>query len=220
MNQEQLLLNNRKWAHSMKLTDPTFFEELAKLQTPKFLWIGCADSRVPSSQITGMAPGSIFTHRNIANLVVHTDINCLSVIQYAIEALKVEHVIVCGHYGCGGVKAALEGAKIGLIDNWLRHIRDVHHQHVGIMTDLPQEQRFDALCELNVIEQANNVCQTSFVQDAWARGQKIGVHAWVYGLKDGLINDLGFHVSRPEEFTPAYGAALKKVRTRGNSPKQ
>jgi carbonic anhydrase len=220
MNQEQLLLNNRKWAHSMKLTDPTFFEELAKLQTPKFLWIGCADSRVPSSQITGMAPGSIFTHRNIANLVVHTDINCLSVIQYAIEALKVEHVIVCGHYGCGGVKAALEGAKIGLIDNWLRHIRDVHHQHVGIMTDLPQEQRFDALCELNVIEQANNVCQTSFVQDAWARGQKIGVHAWVYGLKDGLINDLGFHVSRPEEFTPAYGAALKKVRTRGNSLKQ
>jgi carbonic anhydrase len=220
MNQEQLLLNNRKWAHSMKLTDPTFFEELAKLQTPKFLWIGCADSRVPSSQITGMAPGSIFTHRNIANLVVHTDINCLSVIQYAIEALKVEHVIVCGHYGCGGVKAALEGAKIGLIDNWLRHIRDVHHQHVGIMTDLPQEQRFDALCELNVIEQANNVCQTSFVQDAWARGQKIGVHAWVYGLKDGLINDLGFHVSRPEEFTPAYGSALKKVRTRGNSPKQ
>jgi carbonic anhydrase len=220
MNQEQLLLNNRKWAHSMKLTDPTFFEELAKIQTPKFLWIGCADSRVPSSQITGMAPGSIFTHRNIANLVVHTDINCLSVIQYAIEALKVEHVIVCGHYGCGGVKAALEGAKIGLIDNWLRHIRDVHHQHVGIMTDLPQEQRFDALCELNVIEQANNVCQTSFVQDAWARGQKIGVHAWVYGLKDGLINDLGFHVSRPEEFTPAYGAALKKVRTRGNSPKQ
>jgi carbonic anhydrase len=220
MNQEQLLLNNRKWAHSMKLTDPTFFEELAKLQTPKFLWIGCADSRVPSSQITGMAPGSIFTHRNIANLVVHTDINCLSVIQYAIEALKVEHVIVCGHYGCGGVKAALEGAKIGLIDNWLRHIRDVHHQHVGIMTDLPQEQRFDALCELNVIEQANNVCQTSFVQDAWARGQKIGVHAWVYGLKDGLINDLGFHVSRPEEFTAAYGSALKKVRTRGNSPKQ
>ena len=220
MNQEQLLLNNRKWAHSMKLTDPTFFEELAKLQTPKFLWIGCADSRVPSSQITGMAPGSIFTHRNIANLVVHTDINCLSVIQYAIEALKVEHVIVCGHYGCGGVKAALEGAKIGLIDNWLRHIRDVHHQHVGIMTDLPQEQRFDALCELNVIEQANNVCQTSFVQDAWARGQKIGVHAWVYGLKDGLINDLGFHVSRPEEFTAAYSSALKKVRTRGNSPKQ
>jgi carbonic anhydrase len=217
---QRLLLNNQAWVADKMSLRPDFFTQYSAGQKPEFLWIGCSDSRVPAEVVTGVEPGELFVHRNVANMVVHTDFNMLSVVQYAVEVLQVKHVIVCGHYGCGGVKAALEGAKIGLIDNWLRHIRDVHHQHVGIMTDLPQEQRFDALCELNVIEQANNVCQTSFVQDAWARGQKIGVHAWVYGLKDGLINDLGFHVSRPEEFTPAYGAALKKVRTRGNSPKQ
>jgi len=215
MPQNQLLINNRNWAQEMKLVNPKFFEDLSKIQTPKFLWIGCADSRVPSNQITGMLPGQIFTHRNVANVVVHTDLNCLSVIQYAVDVLKVEHVIVCGHYDCGGVRAALEGAKLGLIDNWLRHIRDVQHKHAATMAEYAGKGQLDALCELNVIEQANNVCQTSIVQEAWSRGQAISVHAWVYGLNDGLINDLGFHAGRMEDITPAYGEAIRRVRARG-----
>jgi carbonic anhydrase len=215
MHHNQLLINNRNWAENMKLTQPAFFEELSKVQTPKFLWIGCADSRVPSSQITGMMPGSIFTHRNIANVVVHTDLNCLSVIQYAVEYLKVEHIIVCGHYGCGGVNGALQGVKLGLIDNWLRHIRDVMHKHASTMAEYAGKDALSALCELNAIEQANNVCQTSIVQDAWDRGQKLSVHAWVYGLSDGLINDLGFHASAMEDLTPNYGEAISRVRARG-----
>ena len=220
MPQSQLLRNNREWAREMKLVNPSFFEDLSKIQTPKFLWIGCADSRVPSSQITGMIPGSIFTHRNVANVVVHTDLNCLSVIQYAVDVLKVEHVIVCGHYGCGGVRAAYDGAKLGLIDNWLRHIRDVQQKHAPLLAGLPEAERFDALCELNAIEQAINVCQTSIVQDAWNRGQKVGVHAWVYGLKDGLLKDLGFHVRASEEFDTVSVTAVEMVRDRGDSTKQ
>jgi carbonic anhydrase len=220
MPHNQLLINNRNWAREMKLSNPKFFDDLSGIQNPKFLWIGCADSRVPSNQITGVLPGQIFTHRNVANVVVHTDLNCLSVIQYAVDVLKVEHIIVCGHYGCGGVRATLEGAKLGLIDNWLRHIRDVQHKHAVTLAGYPGPEQLDALCELNVIEQANNVCQTSIVQEAWSRGQQVSVHAWVYGLTDGLINDLGFHAGKLEDLTPAYGAAIGRVRARGIAPRK
>jgi carbonic anhydrase len=213
----KLLENNRRWSRQMLEASPHFFEGLAQIQAPKFLWIGCADSRVPSSQITGTTPGQIFTHRNVANVVVHTDLNCLSVLHYAVEVLKVEHVIVCGHYGCGGVQAAMNGARLGLVDNWLRHIRDVHLKHALRIEEQPPARRFDALCELNVIEQCMNVCQTTIVQDAWTRGQALGVHGWIYGLKDGLINDLGFHAQRPEDTTPSYGNAVAGVRKRASA---
>jgi carbonic anhydrase len=188
---EELFEQNRVWAASIVADEPGFFTSLAQGQHPEYLWIGCSDSRVPANQIVGLAPGEVFVHRNVANVVVHTDLNCLSVIQYAVDVLEVRHVIVCGHYGCGGVKAAYEGARHGLIDNWLRHVADVGEKHAAEVASLPEARRLDRLCELNVIEQATNVCQTTIVEDAWKRGQELTVHGLVYDLSDGLLQDLG-----------------------------
>jgi len=200
---------NRAWARKMQEVDPDYFNKLAKLQTPQLLWIGCSDSRVPANEIVGLLPGEVFVHRNVANVVVHTDLNCLSVIQFAVEALKVKHIMVVGHYGCGGVGAALKKERIGLVDIWLRHVQDVHAKHAGNVDRLPPEKRHDRLCELNVLEQVINVCQTYVVQDAWRREQPLTVHGWIYGLKDGLMHDLGITVHRPEDLQSRYDAALK-----------
>ena len=189
---EILLERNRSWADLMTSSDPDFFARLARQQAPRYLWIGCSDSRVPANQIVGLLPGEMFVHRNVANVVVHTDLNCLSVLQYAVEVLKVEHVIVCGHYGCGGVLAALRGDKFGLIDNWLRHVQDVRGKYRTQLDAQSNEAlRHDRLCELNVIEQVVNVSQTTVVRDAWERGQTLTVHGWIYSLRDGLLRDLG-----------------------------
>jgi carbonic anhydrase len=206
---DHLLENNRKWAAGMVAQDPEFFARLAAQQRPQHLWIGCADSRVPANQIIGLAPGEVFVHRNIANLVVHTDINCLSVLEYAVAVLEVKHIIVCGHYNCGGVQAALQDRQVGLIDNWLRHIRDVRQKHCDRLAEIPDpDRRRDKLCELNVIEQVQNVCHTSIVQTAWSRGQDVAVHGWIYGLHDGIIRDLGVSVQRPDELSDSYRLAL------------
>ena len=202
---------NRAWSARMQEIDPEFFTKLSHLQSPEYLWIGCSDSRVPANQIVGLLPGEVFVHRNVANVVVHSDLNCLSVIQFAVEALKVKHIMVVGHYGCGGVKAALERQRVGLVDIWLRHVRDVHDKHLAAIDALPLEAQHDRLCELNVLEQVANVCHTFVVQDAWARGQPVTVHGWIYGLKDGLMRDLGFTVHRPEDFAPRYNAALEAL---------
>lgn len=202
---------NLAWARRMRQVDPTFFEKLSHLQTPEYLWIGCSDSRVPANEIIGLLPGEVFVHRNVANVVVHTDLNCLSVIQYAVDVLKVKHIMVVGHYGCGGVNAAMRRDRVGLVDLWLRHVQDVHVKHVGRVDLLPPDMRHDRLCELNTIEQVVNVCQTIVVQDAWKRGQRLTVHGWVYGLKDGLIRDLGINVSRREDLAPRYLAALEAL---------
>ncbi len=192
---KRLLDQNRAWAESIKATDPQFFQTLAKQQSPTFLWIGCSDSRVPSTQLVGMVPGEMFVHRNVANVVVHTDFNCLSVMQYAVDVLKVDHIIVCGHHGCGGVKAAMDNVRFGLIDNWLRHVQDVLHKHESALAEIDDEnKRLDLLCELNVIEQVVNVSQTTIVQEAWEREQELAVHGWIYGLEDGLLRDLGVTV--------------------------
>ncbi len=190
---KELFDNNRRWAKDILKRDPEFFSKLARLQEPKYLWIGCSDSRVPANEITGLLPGELFVHRNVANVVVHTDLNCLSVLQFAVEVLKVKHVIVCGHYQCGGVKAALDNVHLGLIDNWLRHIQDVMQKHAFSLRSIKdQAKRFDKLCELNVIEQAINVTQTTIVQEALSRKQSLTVHAWIYDVHDGLLKDLGF----------------------------
>lgn len=202
---------NRAWSRQMQQIDGGFFGKLAQLQSPEYLWIGCSDSRVPANQIVGLLPGEVFVHRNIANVVVHTDLNCLSVIQYAVDVLKVKHIMVVGHYGCGGVKAALDRDRVGLVDLWLRHVQDVHLRHVRKVDALPLELRHDRLCELNVIEQVANVAQTIIVQDAWQRGQCLTVHGWIYGLKDGLIRDLGLNLSRSEDLLPRYAAALEAL---------
>ena len=192
---KKLLDQNRDWAESIKATDPQFFQTLAKQQSPKYLWIGCSDSRVPSTQLVGMVPGEMFVHRNVANVVVHTDFNCLSVMQYAVDVLKVDHIIVCGHHGCGGVKAAMDNLQLGLIDNWLRHVQDVLHKHKSALAAIEDEdKRLDRLCELNVIEQVVNVRRTTIVQEAWERGQELAVHGWIYGLKDGRLRDLGVSI--------------------------
>lgn len=197
---EQLFGNNREWAASMIGQDAEFFKKLASQQSPEYLWIGCSDSRVPANEIVGLLPGELFVHRNIANVVAHTDFNCLSVLQFAIDVLGVRHVIVCGHYGCSGVHAALARRRVGIADNWLRHVQDVHQKHERYLGDvLPNHEKQDRLCELNVIEQVANVCQTTIVQDAWERGQSLTIHSWIYGLKDGLLRDLGLTVSCPEE---------------------
>ena len=201
-----LFANNRKWAEESVREDPEFFTRLASQQAPQFLWIGCSDSRVPANQIVGLAPGEMFVHRNVANVVVHADLNCLSAIQFAVEVVKVRHIIVCGHYGCSGVRAALLGERHGLIDNWLRHLQDVRQKHERILASRGEAE--DRLCELNVVEQVANVCQTTIVRDAWAGGQKLAVHGWVYGLKDGLVRDLRTTVDKPEQAAPAYRAAL------------
>ncbi|MEO1497483.1 MAG: carbonate dehydratase [Planctomycetota bacterium] len=201
----ELFVSNREWSSSMTDADRDFFAELAKQQTPNYLWIGCADSRVPANQIVGLPPGSVFVHRNIANVVVHTDLNCLSVIEYAVNMLGVEHIIVCGHYGCGGVQAALADQPLGLIDNWLRHIRDVRQKYLEQLSLIDDPgKRLDALCELNVLEQVRNVCNTSIVQDAWRRGDRLVVHSWIYGLADGMLRDLGACIAGPEELSEAY----------------
>ena len=204
-----LFENNRAWSERTRRSDPDFFTALSRQQRPRYLWIGCSDSRVPATDITDLPPGELFVHRNIANVVVHSDLNCLSVMQFAVDVLRIEHVIVCGHYGCSGVSAALENKRVGLADNWLRHVQDVHAKHdakVAGLADVPQ--RIDRLCELNVIEQVANVCQTTIVRDAWDRGQQLAVHGWVYGLKDGLIRDLGTTVTGAAETSAAYRAAL------------
>jgi len=185
-----LFARNKAWAAGKVAEDPHYFAGLAERQAPEYLWIGCSDSRVPANQVVGLAPGEVFVHRNVANVVGHTDLNCLSVLQYAVDVLHVKHVIVCGHYGCGGVKASLEGARHGLIDNWLRHVMDVSEKHAVELQSLPEEKRLDRLCELNVIEQAMNVCQTTVVEDVWARGQELTVHGVIYGLQDGILRDL------------------------------
>lgn len=187
---DHLFESNRKWSESIRQVQPEFFLELARQQAPKYLWIGCADSRVPANQIVGLMPGELFVHRNVANIVVHTDLNCLSVMQFAVEILKVRHIIVCGHFGCGGIGAAFRRDRLGLSDNWLRHVQDVHEKHERSLANLPETQAIDRLCELNVIEQVSNVCRTTIVQDAWARGQELAVHGWIYGLHGGLLQDL------------------------------
>ena len=192
---EHLFENNRRWSEGIRQVTPEFFLELAQQQAPKYLWIGCSDSRVPANQLLGLAPGELFVHRNIANLVVHTDLNCLSVMQFAVDILKVRHIIVCGHYGCSGVGAALRRDRVGLSDNWLRHVQDVHKRHEKSFADIPETQALDRLCELNVIEQVSNVSRTTIIQDAWARGQELAVHGWIYGLHGGLLRDLNVTVN-------------------------
>lgn len=206
---KQLFENNRSWAARLTARDPEFFAKLARQQAPDYLWIGCSDSRVPANEIVGLMPGELFVHRNVANLVVHTDLNCLSVMQFAVEALHVKHIIVCGHYGCGGVKAALRGDRLGLIDNWLRHVQDVRQKHGAHLNPIgDEEKRGNRLCELNVIEQVVNVCQTTIVQDAWARGQELAVHGWIYAIHDGLLRDLNITVTQAEQTAEVYHAAL------------
>lgn len=208
----QLLDSNRQWAEKINEEDPLFFETLAQQQAPEYLWIGCSDSRVPANEIVGMLPGELFVHRNVSNLVIHTDMNCLSVIQYAVQVLGVKHIMVVGHYGCGGVKAAIETTPHGLIDNWLRHIRNVYQKHRELLSAWDHShQQLDRLCELNVIEQAVNVCETTVVQDAWARDQDLTVHGWIYGLNDGLVNDLEFNAANTDEVDGQYELAISKI---------
>lgn len=209
---KNLIANNRAWAAEMVQRDPEFFERLSRQQAPDYLWIGCSDSRVPANQIVGLLPGEMFVHRNIANVVVHTDLNCLSVVQYAVDVLQVEHIIVCGHYGCGGVLAALRDSKVGLADNWLRHVQDVRLKHQAELDRVANDvQKHQRLCELNVIEQVVNMSQTTVVRDAWGRGQKLAVHGWIYGLRDGLLRDLGLCVQAEAELPASYAAACKGV---------
>jgi len=208
---DELFAHNRRWAARMEAERPGFFTGLMAQQRPRYMWVGCSDSRVPANQITGLEPGEVFVHRNVANVIVSSDLNALSTIQFAVERLKVEHVMVVGHYGCGGVQAALENIRIGLADNWLRHVQDVRDRHAGLLAQTPAELRHDVLCELNVIEQVVNVCQTTIVQDAWERGQELTVHGWVYGLHDGLLRDLGVSIVKPAELADAYAAALGRL---------
>ncbi|MDR0478388.1 MAG: carbonate dehydratase [Burkholderiaceae bacterium] len=207
---QHLIDANRAWAQGIEREHPGFFSELAHQQLPKYLWIGCSDSRVPANQVTGLAPGEVFVHRNVANVVVPSDLNALSVIQYAVDRLQVQHIMVVGHYGCGGVQATLRGLRVGLADNWLRHVHDVAMHHRARLAPLCGEAREDALCELNVIEQVSHVAASTVVQDAWARGQPLSVHGWCYGLKDGLVNDLHVTISRAEDAPRARRAALER----------
>ena len=209
-----LLENNRNWAASEVERDPEFFRRLANQAAPEYLWIGCSDSRVPANELLGLAPGDVFVHRNIANVVVHSDLNCLSVLQFAIDILKVKHVIVVGHFGCKGVHAAMTGTRVGLVDNWLRHVHDVHQKHERYMGTVVNEQRrSERLVELNVIEQVSNVCRTTIVQDAWDRGQELTVHGWVYGIQDGKLQELGMGVSSLAELAPRVEQSLARYET-------
>ena len=208
-----LFSNNRAWAKRITERDPTFFHALSTQQSPKYLWIGCADSRVPANEIVGLMPGELFVHRNVANVVVHTDLNCLSVLQFAVDVLKVGHVIVCGHYGCGGVRAAYLRSSLGLIDNWLRHVQDVRDRHGEAMADLSDdESRIDRLCELNVVDQVRHVCQSTIVQDAWGRGQTLAVHGWIYDVRDGLLRDLECTTGGGDEVATASAHAIARLR--------
>lgn len=208
---DQLFANNREWAEAMIAKDANFFKRLVSQQAPEYLWIGCSDSRVPANEIVNLLPGELFVHRNVANVVVHTDLNCLSVIQFAIDLLQVKHILVVGHYGCSGVHTALTDRRVGLADNWLRHVKDVHQKHERYLGDvIPTAKRQDRLCELNVIEQVVNVCETTIVQDAWARGQDLTVHGWTYRLETGLVNDLGMSISSAEEMHVRYAKSLSR----------
>ena len=209
-----LLAHNRTWATQMEADRPGFFTRLSEQQTPRYMWIGCSDSRVPANQITGLEPGEVFVHRNIANVVVPTDLNCLSTIQFAVDQLHVEHLMVVGHYGCGGVKAALYNTRVGLADNWLRHIKDVRDRHAALLASLHEQHRLDALCELNVIEQVMNVAQTTVVQDAWTRGQALTLHGWVYGLSDGLLQDLHMVIRGEDVLSETHSRAVSEVAQR------
>lgn len=212
---KNLIEKNCEWSKSINLMDPKFFETLSQQQAPEYLWIGCSDSRVPANQIVDLLPGELFVHRNVANLVVHTDINCLSVLQYAVEVLKVKHIMVVGHYGCGGVNAALKNESLGLIDNWLRHIFDISQKHSEILDIIKDDtDRLDRLCELNVLEQARNICGTSIVKKAWKDNRELCVHAWIYGLNNGLITDLGFQVSNLEEVDPSYSKVCEIIKSK------
>ena len=211
---EELLQSNRLWAAKTEARSPGFFTNLLGQQAPQYLWIGCADSRVPANELVDLLPGELFVHRNVANVVVHSDLNCLSVIQFATDGFKVKHIIVVGHSGCGGVAAALNDTRIGLADNWIRHVQDVRNRHQDWLDSVAPARRVDALGELNVIEQARNVCQTTVVQDAWARGQSLVVHGWFYGLHDGLLHDLRMTVAGPADMTEAFDAALASVHAR------
>jgi len=213
---KRLLLNNKAWVQDKMNLRPDFFTRTSGTQKPEFLWIGCSDSRVPANQITGLEPGEVFVHRNVANVVVHSDLNALSVIQFAVDILQVEHILLVGHYGCGGVHAAMTGARVGLADNWLRHVGDVAQKHAALLEQVDTESlRHARLCELNVIEQVVNVCQTTVVGDAWARGQPLAVHGWVYSLFDGRVRELGMSVAGADELQPAYRRALAGVPTKG-----
>jgi carbonic anhydrase len=211
---KELLVSNKQWAADTEAREPGFFSRLLKQQTPQYLWIGCADSRVPANELVNLLPGELFVHRNVANVVVHSDLNCLSVMQFAVDALQVKHIIVVGHSGCGGVKAALLDIRTGLADNWLRHVQDVRNHHQDWLDSLAPEYRVDALCELNVLEQARNACQSTVVQDAWARGQEVVVHGWVYGLHNGLLEDLSITAGSAEQVAPAFQRALAAVKKR------
>ena len=207
-----LFEQNQAWAESIRARDPDFFLKLSRQQSPHYLWIGCSDSRVPANEIVGLLPGELFVHRNIANVVVHTDLNCLSVMQFAVDVLKVQHIIVCGHYGCSGVRAALRCERVGLADNWLRHVQDVREKHEDCLHAIPVEtDRANRFCELNVIEQVGNVCETTIVRDAWHRGQSVTVHGWIYGIKDGLLRDLNVTASNPAEAEEAYQKAQAAI---------
>jgi carbonic anhydrase len=209
---KHLFENNLAWAENIRLADPEFFQKLSRQQSPDYLWIGCSDSRVPANQIVGLLPGEMFVHRNIANIVEHTDLNCLSVLQFAVDVLKVKHVIVCGHYGCAGVRAAQRGDQLGLVDEWLRYVQNVRQKHAPRLAAVPDEsQRIDRLCELNVIEQVSNVCQTTIACDAWHRGQELSVHGWIYRLEDGILRDLNVTVTDFHETRAAYHAAVSAL---------
>jgi carbonic anhydrase len=211
----QLFENNRAWSGRIRRQDPEFFLKLSRQQSPEYLWIGCADSRVPANEIVDLLPGQLFVHRNVANLVVHTDLNCLSVLQFAVDMLKVRHIIVCGHYGCSGVQAALRRTRLGLSDNWLRHVQDVQEKHEQFLTQAAGSSvASDRLCELNVIEQVVNVCQTTIALDAWERGQELAVHGWIYGLQDGLLRNLNVSVNNPQETHAVYRSGLAALKDR------
>lgn len=207
---QELFDNNKTWARRQLDSDPQFFKRLTELQQPKYLWIGCSDSRVPANQILGLAPGEVFVHRNVANLVVHSDLNCLSVIQYAVEVLQVEHILVCGHYGCGGVNAACSQQQFGLIDNWLRNIKDIYDQNREDLERMTQTERQDRLCELNVLTQVRNVCHTTIVQNAWAKGKNLEVHGIAYRLNDGLLQDLAVHVTSSDQIDEIYRVKCRR----------
>jgi len=208
----ELFNNNKEWARDLIAKDPQFFEDLAVQQRPEYLWIGCSDSRVPAEELVGLAPGNIFVHRNVANVIVHTDFNSLSVMQFAVDVLQVKHIIVCGHYGCGGVRATLQRDRVGLVDNWLRHVDDVMQKHHSLLSRFEDDTiRLNHLCELNVIEQVSNVCKTTVVRDAWERGQPLSIHGWIYGMRDGLLRDLHASASSSEEARLSYSQAISSL---------
>jgi carbonic anhydrase len=212
---KQLFDQNQAWAEAIKRRDPEFFQKLSRQQNPEYLWIGCSDSRVPANEIIGLLPGEVFVHRNVANVVVHTDLNCLSVIQFAVDVLKVKHIMVVGHYGCGGIAKVIRCERVGLADNWLHHVQDVREKHEGCLHRLPDDSaRSSRLCELNAVEQAFNVATTTIVQDAWSRGQQLTVHAWIYGLRDGILRDLGMSANDPEKANATYRAAVAEINSR------